>query len=518
MSEVWVSRTSRQDVRISTGMKLTIAVCTIVMLIAVWVGRDRAGDILSSTYWFNWAGLLYFMGLFLQIAIAIQYHPNVRAGSVVAVATGFISQTIGMIFRWHEAGLVELSAVERAQDTVLTGMSRFVVYTQHPPWSNLFEIMVFMCWGIVLVFLVSEIKWRIPFLGIASLSLALTAFFLATLSAPAAVKPLVPALQSWWIMIHVISSVVAYAAGSLAAAISLLYLFRKKSGMSESGLIASTSIVSGVMFFILGRGMELLTSGAYRVKLFGAYEGEWMPAAASVDGAFAPWYQPMPGVGGLMIATILVACGLVGGYLFHRRKERTLPTLLKYGAILLFVLTSGSILCQLYWQLVSSEVVLDTAQAASLTAGAPAPWRFHVRSNPWDMALFLIIWFGQLLLMVRLFAWKQLNKRLPKAATLESASYYCVVVAFSLVGVVLVTGALWAHYAWGRYWGWDPKETGALVIWLVYALYLHMRHILGWSGVPQAVVGVIGFFVIIASFLGVNLGWFASGLHSYGSA
>ena len=84
--------------------------------------------------------------------------------------------------------------------------------------------------------------------------------------------------------------------------------------------------------------------------------------------------------------------------------------------------------------------------------------------------------------------------------------------------VVLVTGALWAHYAWGRYWGWDPKETGALVIWLTYAVYLHARVTHGWVGVPSAIIGILGFFVIIGGFLGVNLGWFADGLHSYGSA
>jgi len=93
-----------------------------------------------------------------------------------------------------------------------------------------------------------------------------------------------------------------------------------------------------------------------------------------------------------------------------------------------------------------------------------------------------------------------------------------ILVAFALVAIVLVTGDLWAHYAWGRYWGWDPKETGALIIWIVYAIYLHGRVTHGWVGVPAAIIGVLAFFVIIAGFLGVNLGWFADGLHSYGSA
>ena len=106
---------------------------------------------------------------------------------------------------------------------------------------------------------------------------------------------------------------------------------------------------------------------------------------------------------------------------------------------------------------------------------------------------------------------------LPAAPRLDRAAYYSILIAFALVAVVLVTGALWAHYAWGRYWGWDPKETGALIIWITYALYLHARVTYGWVGVPSALIGVLGFFIILAGFLGVNLGWFADGLHSYGA-
>ncbi|MFZ9890106.1 MAG: cytochrome c biogenesis protein CcsA, partial [Myxococcota bacterium] len=95
---------------------------------------------------------------------------------------------------------------------------------------------------------------------------------------------------------------------------------------------------------------------------------------------------------------------------------------------------------------------------------------------------------------------------LPDAKKLDRGAYYTVLIAFALVAVVLVTGALWAHYAWGRYWGWDPKEVGALVIWIVYAIYLHARVTYGWVGVPSAVIAVLGFFVILAGFLGVNLG------------
>ena len=90
--------------------------------------------------------------------------------------------------------------------------------------------------------------------------------------------------------------------------------------------------------------------------------------------------------------------------------------------------------------------------------------------------------------------------------------------AFFLMSIVLITGALWAHYAWGRYWAWDPKETGALAIWLTYAIYLHARRTSGLSGPVSSLIGVLAFFVIIIGFLGVNLGLFADGLHTYGNS
>lgn len=79
----------------------------------------------------------------------------------------------------------------------------------------------------------------------------------------------------------------------------------------------------------------------------------------------------------------------------------------------------------------------------------------------------------------------------------------------------LVFGAIWADQAWGRYWGWDPKETWSLITWFVYAFYLHSKFIRGWRGTKTAMIAVIGFIVTIFTYLGVNL--FLSGLHSYGS-
>ncbi|MGH8248772.1 MAG: cytochrome c biogenesis protein CcsA, partial [Gammaproteobacteria bacterium] len=74
-------------------------------------------------------------------------------------------------------------------------------------------------------------------------------------------------------------------------------------------------------------------------------------------------------------------------------------------------------------------------------------------------------------------------------------------------------GAIWAQAAWGRYWGWDPKETAALVTWLIYGVYLHMRGVRNWSGTPAAAVLVVGFGAVMFTYFVVNL--IVTGKHSY---
>jgi cytochrome c-type biogenesis protein CcsB len=157
-------------------------------------------------------------------------------------------------------------------------------------------------------------------------------------------------------------------------------------------------------------------------------------------------------------------------------------------------------------------------EAAGLTLMPPGPWKLGMRSNAWDFGLLSIVLIAQIFVGLVISFPERMRNLLPEPEKLDRVAYVNVMVSFALVAVVLVTGALWAHYAWGRYWGWDPKETGALVIWINYALYLHTRVTYGWAGPKAAVIGIIGFFVILAGFLGVNLGWFADGLHSYGAA
>jgi cytochrome c-type biogenesis protein CcsB len=104
------------------------------------------------------------------------------------------------------------------------------------------------------------------------------------------------------------------------------------------------------------------------------------------------------------------------------------------------------------------------------------------------------------------FAW------LPSREILDAVAYRAVIIGFPVFATMIVLGSWWASIAWSRYWGWDPKETSALVTWLAYAVYLHLRNQKGWRGRPAAIVLVVGFGMVLFTLFG-NL-WF-SGLHSY---
>jgi cytochrome c-type biogenesis protein CcsB len=105
------------------------------------------------------------------------------------------------------------------------------------------------------------------------------------------------------------------------------------------------------------------------------------------------------------------------------------------------------------------------------------------------------------------------GERLPAAATLDKVAYRVVAFSFPLYTVAVICGAIWAEAAWGRYWGWDPKETWAFIVWVVYACYLHARATAGWKGRTAAWINLLGFGAITFNFLIVNI--VVSGLHSY---
>lgn len=106
------------------------------------------------------------------------------------------------------------------------------------------------------------------------------------------------------------------------------------------------------------------------------------------------------------------------------------------------------------------------------------------------------------------------SKSFPDLSTLDTISYRAIIIGFPIFTIgALIFGAIWAKYAWGDYWSWDPKETWALITWIVYALYLHVRIVHGWKGKAAAWISILGFLATMFTLFGVN--YLLSGLHSY---
>ena len=136
-----------------------------------------------------------------------------------------------------------------------------------------------------------------------------------------------------------------------------------------------------------------------------------------------------------------------------------------------------------------------------------------LNSNPVEFAGLLTALAGTFFVILFAFRTEKLRERLPPLESLDSLMYKTACLAFAGLAMLLITGAIWANESWGRPWGFDSKETGALVAWLTYAAFLHTRISRGWKGRSSAYFAILGFLLVIFTYLGVS--YLLPGLHSY---
>jgi ABC-type transport system involved in cytochrome c biogenesis permease subunit len=158
-----------------------------------------------------------------------------------------------------------------------------------------------------------------------------------------------------------------------------------------------------------------------------------------------------------------------------------------------------------------AKVVMD--YGANFMAMSGDSLTLNLRSNPIEIASLFAMLVASIFVAIIGFRSEKLRANLPSLEKMDSLIYKTVGVAFAGLAILLVTGAVWANESWGRYWGWDSKETGALVAWLSYAGYLHTRIAHGWSGRRSAFFALVGFLLVIFTYLGVS--YILPGLHSY---
>ena len=139
--------------------------------------------------------------------------------------------------------------------------------------------------------------------------------------------------------------------------------------------------------------------------------------------------------------------------------------------------------------------------------------KLSLNANPVELAALITAAAGTLFVLLFSFRTDRVRAALPPLERIDSMMYKTASITFAMLAMLLITGAIWANESWGRPWGFDSKETGALVAWLTYAGFLHTRISRGWSGRSSAYFAIVGFLLVIFTYLGVS--YLLPGLHSY---
>ncbi|MDN4175785.1 c-type cytochrome biogenesis protein CcsB [Nocardioides sp. SOB77] len=265
------------------------------------------------------------------------------------------------------------------------------------PWGNMYEFALAGSFAAVALYLALSLALRMRWLGLPLSFLVLATLMTAALTLYVPAGPLVPALQSFWLVIHVIAAIIATGAFTLGTLTSILYLGQQRRERKSLDAPRATRASNG-----------------------------------DHDEARAP--SPLtPTIG--------------------RR----------------------------------AHSISNRSAATDIVPAGDAGPRDETATR---------------------------GNRLPPADVIDLVTYRIHAFAFPVwTFAALIAGPIWAKYAWGRYWAWDPKEVWAFISWVVYAAYLHARATAGWGGRRSAVVALIGFATILFNFIGINL--FGGGLHSY---
>jgi cytochrome c-type biogenesis protein CcsB len=201
--------------------------------------------------------------------------------------------------------------------------------------------------------------------------------------------------------------------------------------------------------------------------------------------------------GNMFEFTVAFAFSMVGGYLFLQRR---------YAIRTIGFLPLGVALALLLY---ASSLPSDIRPLVPALQNAPL-LTIHVGMAVLSYGIFATSFAAGVAYLVQgqhdRFAW------LPSHKVLDEVAYRAVIIGFPIFATMIILGSWWASIAWSRYWGWDPKETAALVTWLTYAVYLHARNQRSWAGRPAALLLVVGFGMVLVTYSGSL--WF-SGLHAY---
>jgi cytochrome c-type biogenesis protein CcsB len=435
-----------------------------------------------------------------------------RRLGIITVGLGYCFNLSGWMIRWMEAGDKE------GWKDGINGVWRYY------PLDTLYALTIGFCCGAALTVLIIARKPKYSFIGALSMPIIAVILSIAILFGGDIIT-LMPILDSYWRPIHVSIATVGY--GVCLVSFGLAFAYLLKDGV-RSEAIAIVVLLYGVLIYF--------TIGKYAVPRHAEYG-----STLTFMGSSLPVRAELPVVGPLMAATLVAIIAALGMFAFEWHKPDVKLKKLAWNVFRISVVLQAIVIVMLFVQIRNTNDMASRVPQRDYPMlgewlkqrmGENAPpalsepelarvWinernkdlTFSIRSNPVEVGALISLFVC--LLLVALFAWKRKDvvDSMPSLQTIDSLLYKTVGVAFPLLCMLLITGAVWANESWGRYWGWDSKETGALVATMAYAGFLHTRIAHGWRGRRSAYFALLGFALVIFTWLGVS--FLLPGLHSY---
>ena len=482
-------------------------------------------------------GALMMLALAAYLIAAVFFLTNFYAPFKFAESLGLWAATLGVFFnlsswlvRWV-AGYDRELAIFIDQGNSAVDMPWIWRYV---PFANLYDLSLAFAFGAGVTTLL--VMRRHQFRLVAALALPLAAIILVLARfIGSEFIDLPPVLDSYWRPIHVGIASISYGVALVCFAVAVLYLL--KDGLKVEKMAVWTSAFAIAVFATISK------FSVFAPATFGTYTASTFVGESRMSLALR---ADIPYVGWLLVIAAALMIGATFAFASYFSKDdlkmRRFGNQLLIAAMIVQAVGIGVLVYQIktidnvfdhistaqyerfaVWMLQQEDV--PQAQINQMSSGQlydmSSKWvsenasrlRLSLNANPVELAALITAFAGTFFVVLFGIKTDKLRAALPSAETLDGLMYKLAGVAFAGLALLLMTGAVWANESWGRYWGWDAKETGALVAWLTYAGFLHSRIAYGWRGRRSAYFAIVAFLFVIFTYLGVS--YLLPGLHSY---
>jgi len=478
-----MARAKEEQQPAATGTTLIVLVGLAIafLLFMAFLNVVKSGNLLSETN-LLFATLIFYAGAgALYLGFGVTGTESYLKFASFATWLGLLCNTAAIAHRWYEAG--------------------------HPPFSSVYEMLLSFVWTLAVLTLVAEKKYGVKVIGTVTMPVAIVGVVLMQLLRTE-VHPLVPALQSTWLHVHVTLAMLAYAACALSFALAMMFLIQDHLKTETVLAVTSASTVAIYASIVLTRfekwgGLNLVA---------------WNPETKSEVflSRGVRLFVVVSDLGWLMILTLLVVAAPLVFYGLSRWKNaaKNAANNVVNNNDSFLTLANRAVFLSILLQVMTLVMFILRARDGhypSLDADGLFPTT--LAASPFILSGLVGGVFISLLYLLLLWRRPDLERLLPTTDNLDRLTYKTICLAFPLLTLMIASGAYWANQTWGSYWSWDPKETWAAITWLVYALYLHMRITRGWRGRRAAYFAIAGFAVVMFTFFGVT--YLLPGLHAY---